>query len=127
MRQESDFMNLIKPGPSNRITRNKVRYYIPQPDYTLCQPGLCAYCVLTASQRVSVVFGWEARNLAGQNNPQETLRYYSSGFCHGKQKQLLNTYNVACALKWSTENDSKPKFNSGLSTFNSFHTVRRSS
>ena len=62
-----------------------------------------------------MVFGWEARNLAGQNNLQETLRYYSSGICHGEYKQLLNTYNVACALKWSTENDSKPKVNSGLS------------
>ena len=46
-----------------------------------------------------MVFGWEARNLAGQNIPQETLRYYCSGICHEEYNQLLNRYNVAAALK----------------------------
>ena len=115
MRQESDFMNLIKSGPSNRVMQNKVRYYIPQPDYILYQPGLCAHCVLTASEGVSMVFVWEARNLSGHNIPQETLRYYSSGIRHGEYKQLLNTYSVGSALKWSADNDSKRKVNSGLS------------
>ena len=78
MRQESDFMNLIKSGPSNQVMQNKVRYYI------LCKLGLCAHCVLTASEGVSMVFGWEARNLSGHSITQETLRYYSSGIRHGE-------------------------------------------
>ena len=62
-----------------------------------------------------MIFSWEARNLAGQNIPQETLRYYSSGIPHGEHNQLLNTYNVAGFLQWNTDRDSMLKINSGLS------------
>ena len=97
--------------------QNEVRYYIPHPDYILCQPGHSAQCASSVSEfsyNFIWVFGWKARNSAGQNFPQATLRYYSSAIHRREHKQMLNTYNTAGSLKRSTDNDSKRKAKSGL-------------
>ena len=115
MRKFEDFSTFISDGPESSLIQKNVFYYIPKPDYILCQPSLCAHAVLTSSVGVSFVWGWEACNMKDFNRAERTLRSYGTGIRHEGFKSLLNYAGTEGALQISQELDKRNKIvTSGL-------------
>ena len=82
-------MNFIMKGPVNSLMKENVKCYIPQPGYILRQPSLASHAVLTSTEGVSVLWGWEACNMKDSNRVERLLRYYGSGIKREGFKALL--------------------------------------
>ena len=55
------FMDWIKRGPKVSDLGTDIWFYLPTKSSRLCQPSLCSHAVLTMSEGVSLVTGWEAQ------------------------------------------------------------------
>ena len=42
-------MNFVMTGPANSLMKEKVKCYISQPGYILCQPSVASHAVLTST------------------------------------------------------------------------------
>ena len=126
MRTLDDFSKFISDGPESSIIQKNVFYYIPKPDYILCQPSLCGHAVLTSSVGISFVGGWEACNMKDLNRAERTLKSYGTGIRHEGFKSLLNYAGTEGALQISQELDKRNKSEtSGLTEYlYAFYTVR---
>ena len=82
-----EFMNLVTGGPPEKY-REKIFYYISDPESLLVQPALCAHSVLTLSRGTAIVTGWEAANAKDENRFREVTSYYGLGVGTGKLKKL---------------------------------------
>ena len=116
IRNVNDFISSVEAGPENTSVKSNVKFYIPEPNLSLCQPSLASHAVLTSTIGVSFVWGWKACNLNDTKRIDRTLRNYASGIEHGVYKSLLNYAGLDGALQISREIDkSRNSGHSGLS------------
>ena len=73
----------------------------------LCQPSLCSHAVLTMSEGVSLVTGWEAQDLQNVDVGRRTFNSFGIGVRKGAVKKILNDKGKSGLLKWALERDIK--------------------
>ena len=71
-------MNLVVRCPL-ALFKDKIFYYISNSESLLLQPALCAHLVLTLSEKLAIVMGWEARNNTDAIRAKHVSDYYGFG------------------------------------------------
>ena len=77
-----EFMKFVEGGPPTRY-KNKIFYFLSKRNSLLIQPALCAHSVLTFSQGVAMVAGWEAGNNLDSVRVKEVTNNYGFGVGKG--------------------------------------------
>ena len=101
------FMDLIKRGPKASDLGTDIWFYLSNKSSVLCQPSLCSHAVLTMSEGVSLVTGWEAQDLQNVDVGRRTFNSFGIGVHKGAVKKILNDKGKSGLLKWALERDIK--------------------
>ena len=101
------FMDLIKRGPNASDLGTDIGFYLSNSSSVLCQPSLCSHAVLTMSEGVSLVTGWEAQDLQNVDVGRRTFNSFGIGVRKGAVKKILNDKGKKGLLEWALERDIK--------------------